>query len=393
MPRFTSSDGLIAFLKTKEGWRNKAYWDDASPPVLTIGYGHTNRAGGFQFKEGAVITLAQGESILRTDLKKFEGWVNDLVKVPITQSMFDALVSFCYNVGPDIDSDNKAEGLGDSTLLKKLNARDYRGAAAQFAVWNKAGGRVLKGLTTRRKEEATMFLEDGIPGERGVVGQTPSGKTTVPPASQKPPPAPAPKPVPRPVPPPAPKVVPVEPDPVPAEAYAKLDENQIMQFQTKLDSVGYHGVGRIDGRFGNATLGAMNEFQRDFGLPVTKYPTKETLARLAVTPDGSRPIDKARQEAGTADVQEDAPKVIQTTLWAKMWSKIIGWIGGGGIFGSIGLLFGGETIDRVFGLPPWLLGVFVVCFTILAACGFGFYLLSRRATDNIVEAYQERKIV
>lgn len=380
--RFTSSNELIAFLKTKEGWRSKAYWDDAKPPVLTIAYGHTNRAGGFQFKEGASVTLAQGEEILRQDLKKFEGWVNDLVKVPITQSMFDALTSFCYNVGPDIDSDNKAEGLGDSTLLKKLNARDYRGAAAQFAVWNKAGGRVLKGLTTRRAEEAKMFLEDGIPGEKGVVGNVPGG-------------AAAPKPLPRPVPKPAPKVVPVETkwDSVPGGAAATLDQNQVMQFQTKLDSVGYHGVGRIDGKFGNSTRGAMQEFQRDFGLPVTDYPTKETLARLAVTPDKSRPLDKARQQAGTADVVEDAPKVIETTLWAKMWAKLIGYIGGGGIFTSIGLLFGGESIDRVLGLPPWLLGVFVVCFTILAACGVGFYLLSRRATDNIVSAYQERKIV
>ena len=83
--------------------------------------------------------------------------VNSLIKVPATQGQFDALVSFAYNVGLDIDEDTLAEGLGDSTLLRKFNAKDYAGCAAEFPKWNKAGGVVLNGLTKRRAGERAMF--------------------------------------------------------------------------------------------------------------------------------------------------------------------------------------------------------------------------------------------
>ena len=76
---------------------------------------------------------------------------------PCTQYQFDALVSFAYNVGLDIDADNIAEGLGDSTLLRKHLAGDYEGAAAQFAAWNKNDGKVLRGLVRRRAAEAAMY--------------------------------------------------------------------------------------------------------------------------------------------------------------------------------------------------------------------------------------------
>jgi lysozyme len=91
-------------------------------------------------------------------LVPFEQAVNSLVKVKLTQNQFDALISFVYNVGADIDADNIAEGLGDSTLLKKLNAGDYKGAADQFLKWDKANGKVMKGLTIRRQAERALFL-------------------------------------------------------------------------------------------------------------------------------------------------------------------------------------------------------------------------------------------
>lgn len=116
--------------------------------VLTIGWGHTNHHGR-QFNENTRWTKAQCDTALAEDMAGFEKAVERLVKVPLSQNQFDALVSFAYNCG---------EGnLSKSTLLRKLNAGDYDGAADQFAAWNKGGGKVLKGLVRRRAAEAALF--------------------------------------------------------------------------------------------------------------------------------------------------------------------------------------------------------------------------------------------
>ncbi|EAA7932780.1 lysozyme, partial [Salmonella enterica subsp. enterica] len=88
--------------------------------------------------------------LLKTGLVGYESDVSRLVKVRLTQGQFDALVSFAYNLG--------ARTLSTSTLLRKLNAGDYAGAADEFLCWNKAGGKVLKGLTRRREAERALFL-------------------------------------------------------------------------------------------------------------------------------------------------------------------------------------------------------------------------------------------
>ncbi|MEG5623927.1 lysozyme, partial [Enterobacter hormaechei] len=85
-----------------------------------------------------------------TGLVSYESDVSRLVKVGLTQGQFDALVSFTYNLG--------ARSLSTSTLLRKLNAGDYAGAADEFLRWNKAGGKVLNGLTRRREAERALFL-------------------------------------------------------------------------------------------------------------------------------------------------------------------------------------------------------------------------------------------
>ena len=112
--------------------------------VWTIGYGHTQGV-----KPDMVISQLQAERFLRQDLKRFEDAVTSLVKVPVTPNQFSALVSFAYNVG--------AGALYDSTLLRKLNQKDYKGAANEFLRWNKAGGKVLPGLTRRRLAEKDLF--------------------------------------------------------------------------------------------------------------------------------------------------------------------------------------------------------------------------------------------
>lgn len=144
--RDISADG-IALIKHFEGWFPKAYKCPAG--VWTIGYGHT----GLKHKDGSVfpgrtITVAEGERLLRHDMDVFEARVSRLVTVPLNDDEYAALVSFDFNTG----------ALHKSTLLKKLNAGDRQGAAAQFALWNKANGKVLPGLVKRRKAERALFL-------------------------------------------------------------------------------------------------------------------------------------------------------------------------------------------------------------------------------------------
>jgi lysozyme len=140
------------FIKRYEQCRLKAY-KPTPDDVWTIGWGHTEGV-----YEGLVWTQEMADLAFSFDLEKYETWVSQLVKVALTQGQFDALVSFCFNVGPDIDVDTIAEGLGDSTLLKKLNAGDYEGARAEFKRWDKQKGKTLAGLTKRRQAEAEMFV-------------------------------------------------------------------------------------------------------------------------------------------------------------------------------------------------------------------------------------------
>jgi len=128
--------------------------------VLTIGWGHTNH-NGRQFDTSAVWTQADCDSEFLADMAIFEKAVARNVTVQLNQDQFDALVSFTFNLG---------EGnLKQSTLLKKLNAGDFAGAAQEFPRWNKAGGRVLPGLVRRRASEALLFQSipdsnyDGVP--------------------------------------------------------------------------------------------------------------------------------------------------------------------------------------------------------------------------------------
>ncbi|NIG74965.1 lysozyme [Klebsiella sp. Ap-873] len=143
----TSEKG-IALIKQFEGCRLTAYQDSVG--VWTIGYGWTNPVDGKPVKAGMTITQEVAERLLKTGLVSYENDVSKLVKVKLSQGQFDALVSFTYNLG--------VRSLSTSTLLKKLNAGDYRGAADEFPRWNKAGGKVLAGLTRRREAERSLFL-------------------------------------------------------------------------------------------------------------------------------------------------------------------------------------------------------------------------------------------
>lgn len=116
--------------------------------TLTIGVGHTSAAGPPKVYVGMKITKVQADSILAADLASVEIEVGHLVKVPITQGQFDALVSFHFNTG----------GLGRSSTLRLLNQKKYQAAADALLAWNRAGGRVLQGLVRRRAAERKLFL-------------------------------------------------------------------------------------------------------------------------------------------------------------------------------------------------------------------------------------------
>ncbi|MBS6132789.1 MAG: lysozyme [Enterobacter cloacae] len=143
----TSEKG-IALIKQFEGCKLTAYLDSVG--VWTIGYGWTQPVDGKPIRAGMTIKQETAERLLKTGLVSYESDVSRLVKVGLTQGQFDALVSFTYNLG--------ARSLSTSTLLRKLNAGDYAGAADEFLRWNKAGGKVLNGLTRRREAERALFL-------------------------------------------------------------------------------------------------------------------------------------------------------------------------------------------------------------------------------------------
>ncbi len=138
----------IELIKQFEGLRLDAYQDSVG--VLTIGYGWTQPVDGKPITKGMTIKPEVAERLLKAGLVSYESDVSKLVKVKLTQGQFDALVSFAYNLG--------SRSLSTSTLLTRLNAGDYAGAANEFPRWNKAGGKVLAGLTRRREAERALFL-------------------------------------------------------------------------------------------------------------------------------------------------------------------------------------------------------------------------------------------
>ncbi|MDM2860707.1 lysozyme [Citrobacter sp. Cpo073] len=146
----TSHEG-IALIKGFEGCRLTAYPDPGTGGApWTIGYGWTHPIDGKPVKPGMTIDQETADRLLKTGLVSYENDVLKLVRVKLTKGQFDALVSFAYNVG--------SRALSTSTLLKKLNAGDIKGAADEFLHWNKAGGKVLNGLTRRREAERALFL-------------------------------------------------------------------------------------------------------------------------------------------------------------------------------------------------------------------------------------------
>lgn len=137
-------------IKSFEGCKLTAYRCSANKE--TIGYGNTFYEDGSPVKLGDTITQERAESLFIMISDSFAAKVKPLITSAVTENQFGALVSFAYNCG--------IANLKSSTLLRKVNANPNDPTiAAEFAKWNKAGGKVLAGLTRRRKAEADLYFK------------------------------------------------------------------------------------------------------------------------------------------------------------------------------------------------------------------------------------------
>jgi hypothetical protein len=141
------SDNVVQMIKKHEGFAPKLT-DDVGHPM--IGYGCDLSAAEAKKYEGRTISEVEAVSLLLARLTPVVDFLNNIVKVPLTQNQFDALCDLVYNIG--------SGNFSTSTLLKKLNVKDYTGAASEFVNWNMAGGKVLSGLTKRRESERDLFI-------------------------------------------------------------------------------------------------------------------------------------------------------------------------------------------------------------------------------------------
>lgn len=145
-----SAKGL-QFIQDQEGTRYQPYQDVAGR--WTVGVGHLmSEEDLLKWAPGSTLTEGEVLQLLSSDVEQAENAVNRLVTVPLSQSQFDALVDFAYNLG--------GGALERSTLLEDLNEGRYNAAAAQIPLWDHAGGRVVKDLEERRLAEQKLFFQE-----------------------------------------------------------------------------------------------------------------------------------------------------------------------------------------------------------------------------------------
>lgn len=141
---FTASASVFLAILLHEGFSEKAY-TPVKGDVPTIGFGTTTNV-----KIGDTITVQRALKTAYDDLNKFEQGIMSCVKVPVSQGEYDAFLSLSYNIG--------TSAFCKSTLVRKLNAFDYDGACKEILRWDKFQGKVLAGLTKRRKAEFDLCM-------------------------------------------------------------------------------------------------------------------------------------------------------------------------------------------------------------------------------------------
>ena len=146
---FSIDPRALALIKEFEGFVPYAYKDAVG--VWTIGFGTTARAGlGIEPQPGMMITEPEAEAYLKRGLEKFAATIAPGITRPTTPAQMGAMLSLAYNIGPS--------AFLKSSVLRRFNEGDVAGAADAFRMWNKAGGKVLAGLTRRREAERALFL-------------------------------------------------------------------------------------------------------------------------------------------------------------------------------------------------------------------------------------------
>ncbi len=160
------NQATIDLIKEFEGFRAEAYKDAVG--VWTIGYGTTDRAGvGIVPHPGMVISKDEAEFYLQKAVQKFASQIAPKITAPINENEFGAFVSLAYNIGPG--------AFARSSSLRHFNAGDKGRAAANILLWNKAGGKVLRGLVRRREAERVLFLTPVAPTPPDVEPAAPKG--------------------------------------------------------------------------------------------------------------------------------------------------------------------------------------------------------------------------
>lgn len=143
------NDKGIQLIKSFEGCKLNAYLDSVNVP--TIGYGATYYKDGSKIKLGDKITQQQADELLAFHVSEFANGVAKLITSPLNDNQFSALVSFAFNLG--------IGNLKKSTLLKKLNVNPNDITIKdEFLKWNRAGGKILNGLTRRRNAESQLYF-------------------------------------------------------------------------------------------------------------------------------------------------------------------------------------------------------------------------------------------
>ena len=140
---WVTNEAGLAIIEKTEGLRLQAY---GSGGIWRIGYGHSTNV-----KQGQTISAAQARAFLQNDVKVCETAIGQLIRVPITQNEFSALVSLCFTTG--------AYALRKATVIARLNSGDRAGAANGFLLWVKTGGKPLPHLVVRRNAERDLFLK------------------------------------------------------------------------------------------------------------------------------------------------------------------------------------------------------------------------------------------